>query len=98
MADRDATSSSARRAELDAIPHAATIETGDQTCATLIRSVQRAIRPLEAGAVLAVNSLDPSARLDLPAWCRMTGHSYLGNEDHETYTIHYLQKRGNEDG
>lgn len=74
------------------------IDTGEETCAALIRSIQRAILPLEPGAVLAVNSRDPSARLDLPAWCRMTGHSYLDSDDHETHTIHYLRKRGNEHG
>lgn len=77
---------------------AARIDTGEETCAALIRSIQRAIQPLEPEAVLAVNSRDPSARLDLPAWCRMTGHRYLGSDDHETHTIHYLRKRGNEYG
>lgn len=98
MPARDATSSSARRTDLTDIRVAATLDTGEQTCATLIRSIQQAILPLQPGAVLAVNSHDLSARLDLPAWCRMTGHGYLGNDDHETYTIHYLRKRGNEHG
>jgi tRNA 2-thiouridine synthesizing protein A len=74
------------------------IDTGQQTCETLIRSVRLAIAPLPPGTILAVNSRDPSARLDLPAWCRMTGHTYLGNDDHETLTIHYLRKRENEHG
>lgn len=84
--------------DLSGVPVATTLDTGEQTCETLIRSIRQAIAPLQPGAVLAVRSGDPSARLDLPAWCRMTGHGYLGSDDHETHSIHYLRKRDNEDG
>ncbi|WP_447646693.1 sulfurtransferase TusA family protein [Nocardioides zeae] len=30
------------------------------------------------GTVLAVVAEDPAARVDVPAWCRMRGHDYLG--------------------
>jgi TusA-related sulfurtransferase len=30
------------------------------------------------GAVLEIRSTDPGVAADLPAWCRMVGHSYLG--------------------
>ncbi|MER6685993.1 sulfurtransferase TusA family protein [Streptomyces olivaceoviridis] len=31
----------------------------------------------EPGAVVHVIATDPAAPLDLPAWCHMTGHTYL---------------------
>ncbi|MGH7277885.1 MAG: sulfurtransferase TusA family protein [Candidatus Rokuibacteriota bacterium] len=33
---------------------------------------------LDAGQVLEVRSTDPGVREDLPAWCRLTGHEFLG--------------------
>jgi TusA-related sulfurtransferase len=73
-------------------PVAATLDTGEQTCAALILSVQRAVAPLAPGQILAVRSRDPSARIDLPAWCRMTGHTYVGVDEHDDEAIHYLRK------
>lgn len=36
------------------------------------------ISGLQPGQVLEVRSTDAGVREDLPAWCRMTGHEYLG--------------------
>lgn len=36
------------------------------------------MRGLEPGQVLEVRSTDPGVREDLPAWCRLTGHEFLG--------------------
>jgi TusA-related sulfurtransferase len=92
MHTRGASSSAARIVDQSGSPVAATLDSGEQTCATLILAVRDAISPLAAGEILAVISRDPSARLDLPAWCRMTGHSYLGLEDLDDGAIHYLRK------
>ena len=32
----------------------------------------------EPGTVVEVWATDPAARADIPAWCRMRGHDYLG--------------------
>lgn len=42
----------------------------------VIRASQR-IAELPAGATLVVVCTDPGARHDIPAWCRMHGHSVL---------------------
>jgi tRNA 2-thiouridine synthesizing protein A len=36
------------------------------------------IKELETGQVLEVQSDDDGIEKDMPAWCRMTGHEYLG--------------------
>jgi cysteine desulfurase len=33
--------------------------------------------------VVEVVSDDPASRHDVPAWCRMRGHTYLGETAHE---------------
>ncbi len=39
---------------------------------------RRLIETLAAGQVLEIRSTDPAAADDVPAWCRLTGHEYLG--------------------
>ena len=46
----------------------------------VIRLAQR-VRELEPGTVVEVWATDPAAAADVPAWCRMRGHEYLGTHD-----------------
>lgn len=56
---------------------------GDLGCARLIVLLRKASRNLPAGTVVHLETSDPIAPIDLPAWCRMTGHDYLGLVTHE---------------
>ncbi|MFJ8107639.1 sulfurtransferase TusA family protein [Streptomyces sp. NPDC096132] len=47
-------------------------------CVTLLLRLRRAIDGAAAGTVVHVVATDPAAPLDLPVWCHMTGHLYLG--------------------
>ncbi len=47
-------------------------------CPLPVIELARQVRTLLAGAHVLVVAEDPAARSDLPAWCRMTGHEYLG--------------------
>lgn len=55
-----------------------TIDGGDKTCARLLVLLRNQIADLPDGSVVHLITADPVARIDLPAWCRMTGHTYLG--------------------
>jgi TusA-related sulfurtransferase len=46
----------------------------------LLMLLREALDPLPAGAVVAVRTTDPGVAHDLPAWCRMMAHTYLGAE------------------
>jgi len=46
----------------------------------LLALVRPALDLLEVGGVLAVLSTSRGAREDLPSWCRLEGHAYLGSE------------------
>lgn len=50
------------------------------------------LRAMPAGAVLEVRSTDPGVAADLPAWCRMVGHTYLGGGN-GTHVGRYLVRR-----
>ena len=59
-------------------------------CVTLLLRLRRAIQDLAPGTVVHVVATDPAAPLDLPAWCHLTGHDYLGrftDTDPPTYVL-----------
>ncbi|WP_391961148.1 sulfurtransferase TusA family protein, partial [Streptomyces somaliensis] len=47
-------------------------------CVTLLLRLRGEIEGAAPGTVVHVIATDPAAPLDLPAWCHMTGHHYLG--------------------
>ncbi|MFC8538177.1 sulfurtransferase TusA family protein [Streptomyces sp. NPDC057249] len=47
-------------------------------CVTLLLRLRKEIDGAETDTVVHVIATDPAAPLDLPAWCHMTGHHYLG--------------------
>lgn len=63
-----------------------TIDGGDLSCARLLVLLRNRVQDLPDGAVVHLRTTDPVAPIDLPAWCRMTGHSYLGPVDASTPT------------
>ncbi|MFJ9368656.1 sulfurtransferase TusA family protein [Nocardia sp. NPDC101769] len=47
-------------------------------CVTLLIKLRDAIADATPSTRVHVIATDPAAPLDLPAWCHMTGHHYLG--------------------
>ena len=47
-------------------------------CPVPVLELGRALRTAAPGTVVEVVSDDPAARLDVPAFCRMRGHDYVG--------------------
>jgi 5-methyltetrahydropteroyltriglutamate--homocysteine methyltransferase len=66
---------------------------GDQGCGGgLLLLMLQAIKRLESGSVLEVRSTDPGVREDLPAWCRMTGHELLAEQEGNQRNRYFLRK------
>lgn len=55
-----------------------TIDGGDLSCARLLILLRRQITDLSDRSHVHLSTTDPVAPIDLPAWCRLTGHTYLG--------------------
>ena len=49
-------------------------------CPLPVIELSKRIGNVPVGAVVRVLADDPAARLDIPAWCRMTGQDFLGAE------------------
>jgi tRNA 2-thiouridine synthesizing protein A len=54
------------------------VDGGDLLCVQLLLLLRREIAGAPEGTLVHVIARDPAAPLDLPAWCHMTGHTYLG--------------------
>jgi len=55
-----------------------TIDTVGLCCPVPIIRTAEAMKRIAAGSVLEVISDDRVILIDMPAWCRSTGHRYLG--------------------
>jgi tRNA 2-thiouridine synthesizing protein A len=60
-----------------AVSHDAEWDAGDTGCGDLVLELRHRVTALEPGAVFRLVARDPGAPADLPAWCRMTGHTLL---------------------
>ena len=55
----------------------AVMECYGQTCVSLEPLIKRRMRDMESGQVLEVRADDPTARLGIPSWCRLSGNTLL---------------------
>ena len=74
----------------------AVCEGGDLDCGSgLLLIIRQAFDPLASGGILEVRSSETSVREDLPAWCRMVGHVFLGSTAGEgRSTSYFVRKKG----
>jgi tRNA 2-thiouridine synthesizing protein A len=59
---------------------------GDMGCGELVMTLRLRMQGLPAGAVIRVTATDPAAPEDLPAWCRLCGHTLVAM-NHPQYWI-----------
>ncbi|MBB4932842.1 tRNA 2-thiouridine synthesizing protein A [Lipingzhangella halophila] len=60
-------------------------------CVVLLIRLRDRIAGLPAGTVVHVTTTDPAAPLDLPAWCHLTGHTYLGAAETGAGLVHAVR-------
>lgn len=57
-------------------------------CPMPVIRTQNKVKELQAGDVLEVICTDPGVMQDIPAWCRINGHSVLETKtEHNEYII-----------
>ena len=61
-------------------------DAGETGCGQLVFELRRRMNTLNPGETLEVIARDPGAPVDMPAWCRMTGHTLISSE-HPVYVI-----------
>lgn len=50
-------------------------DAGPMGCGEIVIELRFRLAELAPGALLRLRATDPGVREDLPAWCRMTGHT-----------------------
>jgi len=66
---------------------------GDLDCGSgLVLLIRENMLAVPEGGVLEMRSRESSVRSDLPPWCRMVGHSYLGFLDGDGCTRYFVRR------
>ena len=61
-------------------------------CPLPIIELAKRIDEVEVGETVTVLSDDPAAASDIPAWCRMRRHDYLGETAEERGTAYVVRR------
>jgi len=64
-----------------------------QVCPAPIIELARRISDVPVGELVGVAADDAAARYDVPAWCRMTGQEYVGEETADDGVPRYVVRR-----
>jgi tRNA 2-thiouridine synthesizing protein A len=62
-------------------------------CPLPVIELGRRIGEVPVGGTVAVAATDVAARTDVPAWCRMRGQEYVGEESAAVGTPSYVVRR-----
>lgn len=65
------------------------VDGGDRACGELLMVLAAHALGLVPGTRLRLIATDPAAVVDLPAWCHLTGHDYLGTGRQDDDRPHY---------
>ena len=65
----------------------------DLVCPAPVIELGRRIGEVAMGELVAVVATDSAARYDVPAWCRMTGQEYVGEESAADGVPRYVVRR-----
>lgn len=66
---------------------------GDLDCGSgLLLIIKKSMDPLASGEILEVRSREKTVADDLPAWCRMVHHEFLGSEPGDNTTCYFIRK------
>jgi tRNA 2-thiouridine synthesizing protein A len=73
--------------------NAVTVDNRGLLCAQGVLRLMRALGPLPSGQLIRVLSTDAAAEHDYPAWCRNTGHVFVGHTWRNRVIVSFLRKR-----
>ena len=76
----------------------AVCEGGDLDCGSgLLLIIRNAMEPLRAGGILELRSRESSVKEDLPAWCRLVGHTLVTVAPADEKSLRYFIRKKDAD-
>ena len=73
-------------AESRSIDYDHLFDAGEMGCGELVMKLKMNFAAMAGGECIKVIALDPGAKEDMPAWCKLTGHTLVWME-HPNYFI-----------
>jgi TusA-related sulfurtransferase len=70
------------------------VDARGERCPVPVIRLARLVRDLpasDAPVTVRVLATDPAAASDVPAWCRMRGHRYVGAQDQADHTTYLVE-------
>lgn len=79
--------------ELDSVQPDHVFDGGDMDCGSgLILLIRQNLLSVPVGGVMEMRSREPTVAEELPPWCRMTGHAFLGALPGEGFQRYFLRR------
>jgi tRNA 2-thiouridine synthesizing protein A len=76
----------------DNIQAASTLDTSGKCCPMPMVETNKAIKSLSDGDVLQIIATDPGTQVDIPSWCKRTGHELLISSVENNIFEYYVRK------
>lgn len=70
----------------------ATLDCFGLLCPMPIIETAKKLKELQIGQILEIVSTDPGIKEDMPSWCQLTGHEFLGFEEEGEIIKVYVRK------
>jgi tRNA 2-thiouridine synthesizing protein A len=77
------------RVNVDGILHHDAWDAGDLACGPMLLALKGRLERLAPGQVFELVTRDEGAPVDVPAWCRLTGHRLIN----ATHPYYHLERR-----
>jgi tRNA 2-thiouridine synthesizing protein A len=78
---------------LSEITPAHTVDARAMACPGPLLEAKKAIGSVPVGKVLEIMSGDKGSREDIPAWCKKTGHEYMGVLERDGYDSLFVTRK-----
>jgi tRNA 2-thiouridine synthesizing protein A len=76
----------------DAIKPDLTMDLKGLACPMPVVKVSQQIKKMQIGQIVAVETTDPGAHADFPAWAKSTGNEILSVEKNDKVSTFYIKK------
>lgn len=80
--------------DIDCICADAVLDLKGFSCPMPLLKAKTSLEKLGPGQILEILGTDPDSKIDLPNWCRYTGHTFLGVKDEIGFFRFFIQKGG----
>ena len=62
-------------------------------CPGPLLEAKKSIASVTVGQILEIQSADQGSREDIPAWCKKTGHEYLGHLEKDGFDALFVRRK-----